>query len=188
MSNKVIDGVTYYRVKSFPEGICPYCNRPTLRLNTPVYVIGSKHSEDYICGACVLNRKFQNSDPPAPKRHVTLSEGSRIYIGNKGKHHCTNCSPEYEPIILVMKKNRKPVSVPASQCKSCECFFVRGKDFDKDPPLFYKYEIVEIFDGGEQINLTEEANKKRNRKPGEVSSSLQAAAYKPYQGGRFSGK
>ena len=188
MGNKIIDGITYYRIKSFPEGICPYCNRPTLKLNTPVYVIGTKHSGDYICGACVLTRKSQHPDPTMLRGNVSLVEGSRIYIGNKGKHNCTDKSPKYEPINLVMTKNRKPVLIPASQCKSCQCFFVKGKDFDKNPTLFFKYEIIEIFDGGEQINLTEEANRKRIKKPGEVSSSLQSAAYKPYQGGRFSGK
>ena len=86
--------------------------------------------------------------------------------------------------------NKQSITLQVHHCPSCDNYIIKEKSYKKHQLLFKEYKLISIKTGKEIVRprSTEFLLIKASKKHIEIPSSVKQAAFRPYQGGRFSGK
>lgn len=183
------DGITYYPTKQVPETVCEICHRKLVP-NRTVFRIGNKRSETYVCDKCIREMHIKKQRY-LQENIIDFPHDSILYIGKLGAHQCKVPQEQYEAQLTTFYLNRLSITLQVSCCPCCKNYILNSATYQKHGHMFKDYKLISLKNGKEIVLLTASENKSPFPPKKEVQvapAHLQQSAFRPYQGGRFSGK
>jgi hypothetical protein len=138
-----------------------------------------------------VNQLYLAEQKQLQRNIFDFSEETTLYIGKQGLHKCSDTLPvNFFRCLASFRHNKTTVVLPLLKCSQCGCYILGSKPYEKNQHIFRNYKLIKLKTGREIIAPISVGKSCGSPKvvTQPIPSSVQQAAFCPFQGGRFSGK